>query len=176
VEKDSRILLLLLVIMVIFWIMVDQSRQVKILQTKNSYMQQKIEYLTKRIDGLSEQQTSVLNSLQKWLDEWDVMMSEVTGYAPLDPGAIEGMDYEGVPNLTASGERVAIGKTAAGPPDIEFGKIAYFPRHAEPRIIQDRGGRIHYTKNGDPQFDLAVATKEEAQAIGRARELVVLQK
>lgn len=146
-----------------------QEQRIQDLQAANRLLE-------KQLDLITEQQTDVINSLKKWLDEWEVMMSEVTGYAPLDPEAVEGHDYEGNPGITASGEKVILGKTAAGPPDIKFGKIVYFPKRGDRRVIQDRGGRIQCTVNREPQFDLAVATKKEAQKIGRTKELVVVQK
>ena len=160
-----------------------QMQQIQDLQADNLALQQQIQdlqadnlALQQQIDCLTKRERDVIDAMQKWLDEWDVMMGEVTGYAPLDPEAIEGWDYEGNPEVTASGEKVVIGKTAAGPPDVEFGKVFYLPQRKECRVINDRGSRVGHNKAGEPQFDLAVKTKEEARAIGRSRELVVLQK
>lgn len=153
-----------------------QIQQIETLQTENLLLHQQIQDLQQQIDCLTKRERDVIDAMQKWLDEWDVMMGEVTGYAPLDPEAVEGWDYAGNPEVTASGGKVLIGKTAAGPPDIEFGKVFYLPQRKECRAINDRGSLINYNKAGEPQFDLAVKTKEEARAIGRSRELVVLQK
>ena len=153
-----------------------QRQRIQDLQADNLTLQQQIQDLQQQVNCLTKQEREVINSMQKWLDEWDVMMGEVTGYAPLDPEAIEGWDYEGNPEVTASGGKVIIGKTAAGPPDVEFGKVFYLPQRKECRAINDRGSLINYNKAGEPQFDLAVETKEDARAIGRSRELVVLQR
>ena len=153
-----------------------QIQQIETLQTENLLLHQQIQDLQQRVDLLTKQEMDVINSMQKWLDEWDVMIGEVTGYAPLDPEAVEGWDYERDPEVAASGEKVVIGKTAAGPPDVEFGKVFYLPQRKECRTINDRGSRVDHNKAGEPQFDLAVKTKKEALAIGRSRELVVLQR
>ena len=153
-----------------------QIQQIETLQTENLLLHQQIQDLQQQIDCLTKRERDVIDAMQKWLDEWDVMMGEVTGYAPLDPEAVEGWDYEGNPEVTASGEKVVIGETAAGPPDVEFGKVFYLPQRKECRVINDRGSRVDHNKAGEPQFDLAVETKEDALAIGRSRELVVLQK
>jgi hypothetical protein len=154
----------------------EENTQIKNLQAENLMLQQQTQDLQQRVNCLTKQERDVINSMQKWLDEWDVMMGEVTGYAPLDPEAIEGWDYAGNPEVAASGEKVVIGETAAGPPDVEFGKVFYLPQRKECRTINDRGSRVDHNKAGEPQFDLAVKTKKEALAIGRSRELVVLQK
>lgn len=153
-----------------------QIQQIETLQTENLLLHQQIQDLQQQIDCLTKRERDVIDAMQKWLDEWDVMMGEVTGYAPLDPEAVEGWDYEGNPEVTASGEKVVIGETAAGPPDVEFGKVFYLPQRKECRVINDRGSRVGHNKAGEPQFDLAVKTKKDVQAIGRSRELVVLQK
>lgn len=154
----------------------EENTQIKNLQAENLMLQQQIQDLQQQIDCLTKRERGVIDAMQKWLDEWDVMMGEVTGYAPLDPEAVEGWDYERDPEVTASGGKVIIGKTAAGPPDVEFGKVFYLPQRKECRVINDRGSRVDHNKAGEPQFDLAVETKEDALAIGRSRELVVLQK
>lgn len=154
----------------------ENTQIIKNLQAENLMLQQQIQDLQQQVNCLTKQERDVINSMQKWLDEWGVMMGEVTGYAPLDPEAIEGWDYAGNPEVAASGEKVVIGETAAGPSDVEFGKVFYLPQRKECRVINDRGSRVDHNKAGEPQFDLTVETKEDALAIGRSRELVVLQK
>jgi FtsZ-binding cell division protein ZapB len=175
-KKKNILLIFFFVLLSILLIRFLVIIQIENLQAENLMLQQQIQDLQQQMNYLTKQETDVIDSLQKWLDEWDVMMGEVTGYAPLDPEAIEGWDYAGNQEVTASGEKVVIGKTAAGPPDVEFGKVFYLPQRKECRAINDRGSLINYNKAGEPQFDLAVETKEDARAIGRSRELVVLQK
>jgi cell division septum initiation protein DivIVA len=175
-KKKNILLIFFFVLLSILLIRFLVIIQIENLQAENLMLQQQIQDLQQQMNYLTKQETDIIDSLQKWLDEWDVMMGEVTGYAPLDPEAIEGWDYAGNPEVTASGGKVLIGKTAAGPPDVEFGKVFYLPQRKECRAINDRGSLINYNKAGEPQFDLAVKTKEEARAIGRSRELVVLQK
>ncbi len=175
-KKKNILLIFFFVLLSILLIRFLVIIQIENLQAENLMLQQQIQDLQQQMNYLTKQETDVIDSLQKWLDEWDVMMGEVTGYALLDPEAVEGWDYAGNPEVTASGGKVIIGKTAAGPPDVEFGKVFYLPQRKEYRAVNDRGSRVDHNKTGEPQFDLAVETKEEALAIGRSRELVVLQR
>jgi FtsZ-binding cell division protein ZapB len=175
-KKKNILLIFFFVLLSILLIRFLVIIQIENLQAENLMLQQQIQDLQQQMNYLTKQETDIIDAMQKWLDEWDVMMGEVTGYAPLDPEAIEGWDYAGNPEVTASGGKVLIGKTAAGPPDVEFGKVFYLPQRKECRVINDRGSRVGHNKAGEPQFDLAVETKEDARAIGRSRELVVLQK
>ena len=93
----------------------------------------------------------------------------VTAYAPLDPNAIEGMCYQGDPEITASGEKVTPGVTVAAGPDIPFGTRVYIEGIGW-RIVQDRGGKV-----GNNALDIAVLTKEEALSIGKSNKLVIIE-
>jgi len=114
--------------------------------------------------------------MQKWLDEWEVQEVEITGYAPLDPHAVEGMCYSGDPSVTTSGAKTTPGVTVAAPPNIPFGTRVYIPSRGM-RIVQDRGPAINYTKDGVMQLDICVETQEEAlNGIGRRKILAVIER
>lgn len=135
--------------------------------------------LLEEIRELKRENRQLKDRMDKWLDEWEVMEAEVTGYAPLDPQAVEGWDYWGDPNITKSGQQVIPGKTAAGPEDFNFGTRVYFIGDGFDdgfREINDRGGLVGYNDAGLPQFDLAVKTKAEANIIGRRRVKVVVSR
>ncbi len=75
------------------------------LQSKIIQLEQENEQLRQYAQELQdneEAQEQLYQQMQEWLEAWNVSMAEVTAYAPLDPGAIEGMCYEGNPGVTAS--------------------------------------------------------------------------
>jgi 3D (Asp-Asp-Asp) domain-containing protein len=153
------------------------AHQAQIIAEEQARLQQEILTLEKenallreRIAELKEQQETLGNRMQEWLDTWEVELWESTAYAPLDSRAVEGMCYSGDPSITASGAEVVPGITAAAGPGVEYGTRAYVMGDG-PRIIQDRGGRI---ENGS--IDLAMKTHEEALAWGRRRVPVVIEK
>lgn len=87
--------------------------------------------------------------------------AEITGYAPLDKRAKEGMCFIGDRTIGANGKKVVPGLTVAAPKSIPFGTEIYVEGHGW-RVVGDRGGAI---KEG--KLDLCVETQEEAFAIGR---------
>ncbi len=111
-----------------------------------------------------------LQELKEILEEWDIREKEVTGYAPLDPSAVAGMCYSGDPNITASGEQVVPGLTAATHHSIPFGTEIVVPGYGV-YVAHDRGGAITRGK-----LDLAFRTKAEALALGRQSMLVAVRK
>jgi len=172
-RKKLMIVLTLLCLFLII-ILMDQRRDK--LQDEISQLRLEILHLEKENEQLrqlakeSEAQEQLYQRMQEWLDNWEVSMAEVTAYAPLDPDAVEGMCYSGDPRVTASGERVVPGVTAAAGPDVPFGTRLYVHGHGV-RVVQDRGGRI-----GQGKIDLAVESREEAYAWGRKNVKVVYQK
>ena len=114
-----------------------------------------------------EKQEKILREIIDILQEWDVREKEVTGYAPLDPNAVEGMCYSGDPNITASGEQVIPGVTAAA--TIDFGTRVLVPGRGI-YVVQDRGGRI---KEG--QLDITFKTQREALEFGRQTISVMVE-
>ena len=133
--------------------------------------------LRERIAELKAQQEQLGQRMQDWLDEWDVREVEISGYAPLDAQAIEGMCYSGDPRVTSSGARTTPGVTAAAPLDINYNTRIYLPARGEMRIVHDRGEEIGYTEDGVMQLDLCVETREEAiDMIGRQRVIAVMER
>ncbi len=102
--------------------------------------------------------------------QYQVQMMNITMYAPLSAGAVGGFDFSGDPSLSASGEKVVPGKTAAAGPNIPFGTRIYVEGLGW-RTVNDRGSAI-----GPNDIDLAVETKEEAIKFGQQRRLVIIQK
>jgi 3D (Asp-Asp-Asp) domain-containing protein len=86
---------------------------------------------------------------------------EVTAYAPLGPGAIEGICYSGDPSVTASGLPPIPGETVAAGPGIPFGSKVWIEGLGW-RTVNDRGGRIT-----DNHLDAVMATRKDAFAWGR---------
>lgn len=93
---------------------------------------------------------------------------EATGYAPLDPNAVNGICYSGDPNITAAGEPVYPGITVAAGPDIPFGTWLWVEGFGW-RRVDDRGGKV-----GNKQLDICFATRDEAVTFGRQKVIVVI--
>lgn len=83
-----------------------------------------------------------------------------TGYAPLDPNAVEGMCYSGDPNITASGAKSDPNVTIAAGPELPFGTQVFIPGVGN-RTVQDRGAAI--TKG---HIDIMFATQKQAFEFG----------
>ncbi|NLM46904.1 MAG: hypothetical protein GX200_08905 [Firmicutes bacterium] len=102
-------------------------------------------------------------------DKYEVQLMVVTKYAPTSPGAVPGRDYSGNPRITASGERLVPGKTAAAGENIPFGTEIYVEGEGW-YTVQDRGGNI-----GPNNIDLACSSQEEAIAFGQKKLLVIFK-
>jgi 3D (Asp-Asp-Asp) domain-containing protein len=155
------ITLLLTVILSVFAVQVVETH------TYHQRLGQEITELRQEIENTGRdiiQLQKTLDGIESELEKWSVY--EVTAYAPLDPDAIEGMCYEGNPNITASGEQVVPGVTLAAAPSVPFGTEVYI-RGLGRRVVQDRGGMI-----GDKQLDIAVRSRAEALSWGRRLLLV----
>ena len=98
----------------------------------------------------------------------EVVDMEITAYAPLDPKAIEGVCYSGDPTITASGNKVVIGRTVASGRNLPFGTLVFIKGFGF-RIVEDRGGKIK-----SHNLDIAVQTKAEAWQIGRQERRVII--
>ena len=101
--------------------------------------------------------------------QYEARKMNITKYAPLDPDAVEGWDYAGDPEITASGRVVVPEQTAAAGPNIPFGTRIYVEGKGW-YVVKDRGGRI-----GPGDIDLAVETKEESTAWGVRQRLVIIE-
>ena len=128
-----------------------------------------VEGLLEEKRGLKEEVQELQERIKQLEDKWNVGMGEITAYAPTCSTAIEGWSYEGNPSITASGERVEIGKTIAAGPDFEFGTKVWIEGFGW-RIVQDRGGAI-----GPGQFDIAVETRQEALRFGRQERVIIYE-
>lgn len=143
----------------------DHIMQMKLELEALKIEQGTIEYLVEMI----EEYQSEINRLRETLERFDIQVYEITNYAPLDPNAIEGMCYSGDQNITASGNQVEIGLTAAASRDIPFGTRVWIEGFGW-REVWDRGGMITEGK-----LDIAVDTKQEAFRFGRKDRVVVLE-
>ena len=141
----------------------------KQLETEIMLLEAENAQLREMLGILQGEQGELKQQMKDWLDAWEVQAVEITGYAPLDARAVEGMCYSGDPNVTASGEKTTPGLTVAAGPDIPFGTRVYV--EGAMRIVQDRGGRI---ENGN--LDLLVWTQEEAFEIGRREAMAIIEK
>lgn len=143
-----------LIIVAIVLLIVNLNLTVKILQEEND-----------RLNAYIKEWEVVLNQ-----DVYLPVMVEATGYAPLDPKAVEGMCYSGDPRVTASGEPSDPSKTIAASKGVPFGTEIYIPNIGH-RVVQDRGGAITQGK-----IDIMFETQEEALAFGRQKIIVYIKK
>jgi len=102
-------------------------------------------------------------------EKYEVRKMNVTKYAPLDGAAIEGWDYEGDREVTASGKKVVPGRTAAAGPNIPFGTRIYVEGKGW-YTVRDRGGAI-----GVDDIDLATESKEVSQEWGKQKRLIIIE-
>ena len=102
------------------------------------------------------------------LKSFEVKTFEATGYAPLDPKAIEGVCYSGDPTITASGRKVQPGITIAAGKDLPFGTWLWIENYGW-RRVDDRGFAIKNDK-----IDIAFNTRREALEFGRQTITVVI--
>jgi len=101
--------------------------------------------------------------------QYEVQVMNITKYAPLSPLATEGTDYSGDPSLTASGDKVVPGETAAAGPNIPFGTKIYVEGLGW-RTINDRGRLV-----GPNDIDIAASTIEESIKFGKQKRLVIIK-
>jgi 3D (Asp-Asp-Asp) domain-containing protein len=101
-------------------------------------------------------------------EKYETQLMNITMYAPLSPDAVPGWDYKGDPSLTASGERLVPGETAAAGENIPFGTRIYVEGLGW-HTVHDRGRLI-----GPNDIDLAVPTREESIEFGKQQRLVII--
>ena len=131
------------------------ERQDKTIQRLN----EQVDYEQMRIDEL-------VKLIDKGFAGWVPVEMEVTGYAPLDENAVEGMCYSGAPTITASGAPSQPGISIAAGPGVPFGTEIYVPGYGV-GVVHDRGGAI-----SDRHIDLMFATR--GQALGWGRQTVIV--
>ena len=149
----------------------QEASLVRVQQEQFHYEQlRQIQELESTLKEFMREKEDAHRSLEDFLEIFQPEEVEITGYAPLDPRAIEGMCFTGNPNITYSGEPVQIGVTVAAGPEIPIGTRVWIQGHGW-RVVQDRGGGV-VRRN----LDIAVETREEAFAIGRRSAIVVFEK
>lgn len=142
----------------------DYSQNLDTLEEQIDFLKQKMEEMQDRIQDIRDR----LDSLLETFDMAETYT--ITGYAPLDPQAVYGLDYIGNPAVTASGDRPIPGQTVAADKSIPFGTKVWIEGIGI-RTVNDRGGAI---KRG--RLDLCMATKEEALSFGRQNRKVIILK
>lgn len=142
------------------------QKEVEVLQEENTTLQKEVEVLQEEKEALQEK----VAPLSFCPTEWEKKIMEVTKYAPLDRNAVEGMCFEGNPMITASGEVVVIGVTAAAGPSFPFNTVIYIDGIGK-RIIQDRGGMIT-----DRHLDVAISCQKKALEWGRQNVTVFIKR
>ena len=120
---------------------------------------------------LAEDKEELKEEISSWEEtgEYEVREMNITKYAPLDPAAIRGWDFAGDRAITASGQRVVPGETAAAGPNIPFGAEVYVEGKGWYKV-NDRGSEI-----GPNDIDLAVDSKDRAQEWGRQDRFVIIK-
>ena len=122
--------------------------------------------LETKISGL-EMIIKQLESIET--QEYIPMVVTATGYAPLDPNAIEGVCYSGDPAITASGAKSDPNRTIAAAKEIPFGTQVYIPGIGY-RVVEDRGGAIKGNK-----IDIMFPTQQMALEWG-VKEITIFIK
>lgn len=117
---------------------------------------------------VQELQQSRVERLDELEGRVEVKTMEITAYAPLDNTARAGMCYEGNPEITASGNKVQPGLTAAAGPDLPMGADIYIEGLGSYEV-QDVGGAI-----GEGQVDVTKHSREQAERFGRQERAVVI--
>lgn len=112
-------------------------------------------------------ETSVLKE-ESYLTIVPVTM-RVSGYAPLDPKAKEGVCYSGNPKITASGSKTTPYRTIAADKSIPFGTIVRIEGFDEVFVVEDRGGKIKGNR-----IDVCFSTQQEAVEFGVKKLAVVM--
>lgn len=158
----------------------SNGRQLEDYERQHMMDQAEIKSLETVINTINEQNLTLfeiaaraledLEAAHRFLERFRVEEFEVTNYAPLGSEAVEGMCFEGDPNITASGQQFVPYLSAAAARDIPFGTklwvegIGYYEVH-------DRGGMITSGK-----LDLGVQETDEAFGFGRQNRLVLIEK
>ena len=137
------------------------------------YLRQRTGEIGQKIDEIQTRLQELRDRLDSLLETFDMTKADtytITGYTPLDPSAVYGLDYIGNPNVTASGDKPVPNETVAAAKDIPFGTKVWI-EGVGVRTVNDRGGAI---KRG--RLDLCMATRDEAIAFGRQKRKVIILK
>ena len=167
------LIILILLILTVFYVFVQQAiiNDYKGITSEQSDRLHRKDTTIRNLLTTNSSLRAEMNTVNERIQgQFEVKTMEITFYAPLDPDAVEGMCYSGDPKITASGERVIVGLTAAADKSIPFGTRIFVEGFGW-RVVQDRGGSIQ----GD-RIDIAVATKDEALRLGRKQAIVLIWK
>lgn len=125
-------------------------------------LNEELDTLNNKLFASEMERRSLENDIDALMNgEWLAVKVEATGYAPLDPEAVEGMCYSGDPTITAGNFRSDPNRTVAMGRSYPYGTRVYIPGVGN-RVVEDRGGMIT-----DGHIDIMFATKKEALAFGR---------
>ena len=150
-----------------FWyfVQVNSALQPHVITSVEVPQENKTTILEQRILELEWQVNQLLNhpaNLEPIQGVW--IRAITTAYAPLDPGAIEGMCYSGDPTVTATGARPRYGTLAADfdlfPPGTRF----FIPGYGW-GIVEDTGGGLK--QQYPPVIDLFFLSRDDAFKWGR---------
>lgn len=148
----------------------DNDKEIQKLLEQNKDLQKDLRRSVEQNQRLLDILEDISEQNEELLDLLDIQTMNITKYAPLAETAVEGMCYSGNPNITASGQRVEIGKTAAAGPDVEFGTKIIVPGKGTYEV-QDRGGAI-----GNKDLDLTTETTSRAFGFGvREKEVIIIK-
>ena len=137
------------------------------LNRKNIVISDSVDRLNEITDELRYYQILAEAKVDMVNSDWSVEEFKLTGYAPLDPGAIEGMCYSGDPSVTRTGAPSTPGLTIAVDPEvIPLGSPVWIEGLGW-RLAHDTGGAV----KGD-HIDVMYATRGEA--LSSNRKAVVL--
>ena len=126
-----------------------------------------LEELSAVLDATEQEVLSLEQRLEEVQYENDMLRTipaVVTAYAPLDPTAVEGMDYEGDPSVTATGTTPRVGVCAADLSKIPAGTVLYVPGYGE-AVVEDTGGAMRSAPG--ILIDVVFDTRKEAYSWGR---------
>ena len=121
------------------------------------------------VHSLIEQQEKEIAEIQRRkIQEFKIVKYTITGYAPLDPKAKEGVCFSGNRTITASGKKVNPKITIAADPSIPFNTWVWVEGFGW-RRVDDRGGAIK-----GKHIDICFMSQEEALKFGKQKRLVIV--
>ncbi len=135
-----------------------------ILTNENDYIEEKL-LLYLEYKGRYRHYKQKADKLSEMFES--MFQVEATGYAPLDPLAVEGVCYQGDPTVTASGAR-SDPDVSIAMDNIPFGTRVLVEGFGE-RVVHDRGGDIRGKK-----IDIMFHTQAEALLFGRRQLRIII--
>lgn len=160
VLKIAVVLLIQIVIVVVFHLNTKCEIQqlTERIKAEAELNKQQLEQLELTFERLDQE----IDQLNEQFEKIHIEVFEVTAYSPFDDR--NGINSDGNPSITASGEPSQVGvSVAAHKDDFAFGTPIYIKGLGR-RVVHDRGGAI---KQG--QIDVMVQTFHEAIQFGRQK-------